>query len=88
MDNRPALIGIMVTDISASERMNAVLHEYRDYIIGRMGVPHRKMGIYLASVAVDAPQDVISAMSGKLGAIEGITAKTIVHRLPNRGASL
>lgn len=84
MDNRPALIGIMLTDPEAAEKMNAALHEYRDYIIGRMGIPCRDMGVSLVSIALSAPQNAISALSGKLGAIKGISAKTITHRVPEK----
>ena len=77
MDNRVALIGIIVSDRAAAEKMNALLHEYGDYIIGRMGVPYKKRGISIISVAIDAPADVISALSGKLGALPNVSTKTV-----------
>ena len=77
MDNRVALIGIIVSDRAAAEKMNSLLHEYGDYIIGRMGVPYKKRGISIISVAIDAPADVISALSGKLGALPNVSTKTV-----------
>lgn len=77
MENRVALIGIIVSDRSAAEKMNAILHEYGDYIIGRMGVPYKKRGISVISVVIDAPADVVSALSGKLGALKDVSTKTV-----------
>lgn len=77
METKVALIGIVVSDLNAVEKLNHLLHEYGEYIIGRMGIPYRKDNISLISVAIDAPQDKINALSGKLGAINGISAKTI-----------
>lgn len=79
---RVALISIVVEDVTASERINSVLHEFSRYIIGRMGIPYPKRGIALISVAVDAPADAISALSGKLGMIRGVSTKTIFSKLP------
>lgn len=76
MDNRIALIGVIVEEASSVEKLNSVLHEYREYIIGRMGIPYEKKNISIISVAVDAPNDVISALSGKLGALAGVSTKT------------
>ena len=78
MENRVALIGIIVSDRSAAEKMNAILHEYGDYIIGRMGVPYKKRGISVISVALDAPRDTISTLAGKLGNLPGVSVKTAV----------
>ena len=74
---RVALIGIVVENPAAVERMNAILHDYREYIIGRMGLPYREKGVSIISVAVDAPADVISALSGKIGRLDGVAAKTV-----------
>ena len=79
---RVALISIVVEAPEASERINSVLHDYSDYIIGRMGIPYKKRGIALISVAIDAPADAISALSGKLGMIRGVSTKTIFSKLP------
>ncbi len=76
MDTRVAVIGIIVENKDAVQQLNAILHEYGEYIIGRMGVPHRARGISVISVAMDAPQPVISALSGKIGALAGVSAKT------------
>lgn len=76
METRVALIGIIVEDESSVASLNDLLHQYAPYIIGRMGVPYRPRGVNIISVALDAPQDAISALSGKLGRLEGISAKT------------
>ena len=77
METRVALIGIIVEKRENTERLNEILHEYGEYIIGRMGVPYREKGISVISIAIDAPQDKISALSGKIGMIEGISSKVI-----------
>ncbi len=76
METRVALIGIIVENVESTPRLNQLLHEYGSYIIGRMGIPYREKKVNIISVAIDAPQDVISALSGKIGRLEGITAKT------------
>lgn len=75
--DRMAIIALAVTDRSAAESINALLHEYGEYILGRMGLPCRERGISLISVALDAPQDVISALAGKLGRLKGVSCKTV-----------
>lgn len=77
MEKRVAIISIIVEDIEASEELNKLLHEYREHVIGRMGIPYHQKSIAIISVAMDAPQDVISALSGKIGRIEGISVKTV-----------
>ncbi len=81
MDTRVALISIIVEDIEAAEKINRLLHEYRQHIIGRMGLPYKPKKISVISVAVDAPMDAISALSGKLGAINGVSTKTIYSKM-------
>ena len=76
MEPRVAVIGIIIEDPAAVERLNAILHEYARYILGRMGIPYREKAISIISIAVDAPQDVISSLSGKIGALNGVSAKT------------
>ncbi|MBQ6896588.1 MAG: iron-only hydrogenase system regulator [Oscillospiraceae bacterium] len=76
METRVAVIGIIVENLAVTSRINEILSEYGDYIIGRMGIPYRERGINIISIAIDAPQNVISAVSGKLGRLEGVTAKT------------
>ena len=75
-DTRVAVISIIVENESVTQKINEILHEYRAYIIGRMGIPYRDKGISIISVAVDAPQQEISALSGKIGRLPGISAKT------------
>jgi len=73
---RVAIIGIIVENQDAVDRLNTILHDYSEIIIGRMGLPYRKKNISIISIAVDAPQDVISALSGKLGRLGGVAVKT------------
>ncbi len=72
---RIALIGIIVEDINITEQINDVLHMYAGYIIGRMGIPYRAKNVSVISVVIDAPQDIISSLSGKLGMIQGANVK-------------
>ena len=76
METRVAIIGIIISDAEQVGRLNEILHEYGEYIIGRMGIPYRQKGIHIISVAIDAPQNIISALSGKIGRLKGISAKT------------
>lgn len=75
METRVAVISIIVENMDSTEKLNGLLHDYRQYIIGRMGIPYREKGVSIISVAIDAPQDVISALSGKIGNLNGVTAK-------------
>ncbi len=75
METRVALIGIIVENSDSVEPLNSLLHEYGSYIIGRMGIPYPAKGVNIISVAIDAPQNVISALSGKLGRLNGISVK-------------
>ncbi|MGI6525156.1 MAG: TM1266 family iron-only hydrogenase system putative regulator [Bdellovibrionota bacterium] len=76
METRVAIIGIIVKDGSSVEALNQLLHEYRDHIIGRMGLPYKAKGINLISVAIDAPQDTINSLSGKIGKLAGVSSRT------------
>lgn len=76
METRIAVVGIVVEEEESAEALNEILHEYREYIIGRMGIPYRQKGINIISIAVDAPQDAISALSGKVGKLPGVSSKT------------
>ena len=76
METRIALIGIIVENPESIEALNHLLHEYGKYIIGRMGIPYREREVNIISVAIDAPQDVISALAGRLGNTVGISVKT------------
>ena len=75
MESRVAIIGIIVESNEHTDALNSLLHEYGQYIVGRMGIPYRERGIHVISVAIDAPQDAINALTGKIGKLEGITAK-------------
>lgn len=86
MDSRVAIIGIVVEPEGDVEELNRVLHQYGNHIVGRMGIPHHKRGINLISVVMDAPADVISALSGKLGMLRGISSKALYSRVPECGA--
>lgn len=80
MEKRVALIGIVVEDLENTEELNHILHEFSEYIIGRMGIPYRDRGISIISVAIDAPMNVISSLSGKLGMLKGLSVKTIYSK--------
>ena len=75
METRVAVISIIIEDTESAQAVNEILHQYSEYIIGRMGIPYRAKGISIISIAVDAPQDKISALSGKIGRLSGVTAK-------------
>ena len=77
VETRVAVIAIIVREGTQVVALNDLLHQYGPHIIGRMGVPYREKGVNIISVAMDAPGDVISALSGKLGRLEGVTAKTV-----------
>ena len=76
METRIAVIGIVVENENAVEELNAILHRYRQYIIGRMGIPYRQKGMNIISIAVDAPQDAISSLAGQIGKLPGVSSKT------------
>lgn len=80
-ETRLAIIAIIVEEIEQTERLNKILHNYSQYIIGRMGIPYQKKNVNVISVFVDAPNDVIGAISGKLGMIDNITVKTVYSKL-------
>ena len=85
METRVAVISIIVEKSDSAENLNGILHEYGEYIIGRMGIPYREKNINIISVAVDAPQDKISALSGKIGKLEGVSVKTAYSTLSANG---
>ena len=76
MDTRIALMAIIVENTESVEELNQLLHQYGEHVIGRMGLPYRKRGISILSVAMDAPQDIISTLSGKIGRLPGVSVKT------------
>lgn len=79
METRVALIGIIVEQTDSVETLNQLLHEYGSYIIGRMGIPYKEKELHIISVAIDAPLDTINALTGKIGRLPGISAKTVYH---------
>ncbi len=76
METRVAVTSIIIEDPASVPVINEILHQYGEYIIGRMGIPYREKGISIISIALDAPQDIISALSGKIGKLSGVSAKT------------
>lgn len=76
METRVAVMGIIVENTASVEELNALLHEYGKFIIGRMGLPYREKSINIVSIAIDAPQDAISTLSGKIGRLDGVSVKT------------
>ena len=81
METRIAVIAIVVEDLAAADEVNRILHEYSSCVIGRMGIPYRQKNLSLISVAVDAPSEMISALTGKLGNVPGISVKTAYQKL-------
>ena len=77
METRVAVMAIIVREAESIAALNELLHQYGAYIVGRMGVPYRERGVNIISVAMDAPANVISALSGKIGRLKGVTAKTV-----------
>lgn len=77
METRVAVVAIIVREAESVAALNDLLHQYGAYIVGRMGVPYRERGVNIISVAMDAPAGVISALSGKIGRLKGVTAKTV-----------
>ncbi len=81
METRLALISIIVENREVVERVNGLLSQFGDYIIGRMGIPYKQKSISLISVAIDAPNEIINSLTGKLGNIRGVTAKTLFNKI-------
>lgn len=81
MDSRVSVISIIIKDEEAAGTVNELLHEFRQYIVGRMGIPYRERKVSIISVVLDAPGDVTSSLSGKLGMIGGVSAKTLTAKL-------
>lgn len=84
-ETRVAVMGIIVEDTDSIESLNAILHEYGEFIIGRMGVPYREKNINIVSIALDAAQNTISAMSGKIGKLNGVSVKTAYSNVVSYG---
>lgn len=79
-ENRIAVISIIAAERTQSAKINAVLSEFGDYVLGRMGIPYKDKSVYIISVAVDAPAEVINTITGKIGQLEGVTAKTLMSK--------
>ena len=84
METRIAVIAIIVEDRDKSEELNRILHDYGEYVVGRMGIPYRSKGVSVISVILDAPQEKISALSGKLGMLDGVSSKTVYSKIPEK----
>ena len=82
METRIAVIAIIVEDSGSVEELNAILHQYAHYVVGRTGVPYHPKKVSVISVILDAPQAEISALSGKLGMLSGVSSKTVYSKLP------
>ena len=87
MSTRVAVIAIIIENSESAEGVNGILHNYRQYIIGRMGIPYREKGINIISVAVDAPEQEITALSGKIGRLKGVSAKTAYSKVISSGSA-
>ncbi len=85
MDTRVAVMSIIVENGQTVQTLNELLHEYGSYIIGRMGIPYRAREINIISIAIDAPQDVISALAGQIGKLPGVSVKTAFSGVKNDG---
>ena len=81
MDTRIALLGIFVEDRDSTPQLQELLHEYGEYIVGRMGIPNARKGLSVISIVIDAPQDVISALSGKIGMLPGVSVQTMYSKI-------
>lgn len=81
MESKVVVVSIIVRDEEAAAEVNDLLHEYRQYIVGRMGIPYRQRNVSIISVVMDAPGEVASALSGKLGMQPGVTAKTLTAKV-------
>ena len=82
METRLSVISIIVSDRTSAARINELLHEFGGYIVGRMGLPYRERGVSVICVVIDAPGEVTSALSGRLGMLPGVTAKTMTSKAP------
>ena len=84
-DSRVVVVSIIVRDEEAAAAVNELLHEYRHYIVGRMGIPYRKRGINIISIALDAPPNTISALAGRVGNLPGVSVKTAYSGVISHG---
>ncbi len=75
-----AIVAVIITDLNAVEKVNSLFHEYRDYVIGRLGLPYKQKNVNVISVVLDAPFEMVNGLSGKLGMIKGVTSKVLVTK--------
>ncbi|MBE5734175.1 MAG: iron-only hydrogenase system regulator [Clostridiales bacterium] len=80
MENKIAVVAIIVNDVNAVEKINALLHDFGEYIIGRLGLPYKQKAVNVISVIMDAPQTVINSLSGKLGMVNGVSSKVLITK--------
>ena len=81
METRVAILSIIVEDTESTEELNRIIHDYSRYVVGRMGIPYRERGINIISLVLDAPQNEISTLSGRIGRLKGVTSKTAYAKL-------
>ena len=86
METRIALLSVVIDNPDSVEPFNRLLHEYKDFVVGRMGIPYRQKGLNLISIVLDAPADAINTLSGKAGQLPGVTAKAVYAKLPEEKA--
>ncbi len=80
MENKIAVVAIIVSDINAVDKINSTLHSFGEYIIGRMGIPYKERSVNVISVVMDAPQEIINSLSGKLGMVKGVSSKVLTAK--------
>lgn len=80
-NTRVAQLGIVVENPDSVEKLNAILHQYGEYVIGRMGIPYHKRGISIISIVLDAPSDIVSTLSGKIGMLDGVSSSAVYSKL-------
>lgn len=81
MDTRVAILSVIVEDMDSTEELNNIIHQYSSFVVGRMGLPYRERGIHIISLVLDAPQNEISTLSGKIGRLHGVTSRTAYAKL-------
>ncbi len=80
MENKIGIIGIIISDIEQVEKVNEILHNAREYIVGRLGIPYRERKVNVISIVIDAPNEVLNALSGKLGMLSGVSSKVLLTK--------
>lgn len=80
MENKIAVVAIIVSEKNAVERINALLHSFSDYVVGRLGLPYKQKNVNIISIVMDAPQEIINSLSGKLGMIDGVSSKVLTTK--------